>query len=152
MSLWFWSVSTSIMPLSIKVSCPKCSMHCLTMGCMAHRQSFLVHRVRCYEKIAVLCWVCHSSPLYITLSTFCPKHRERKIESASLADSTLTILISVLLVARTVRHWLLTWLESGLTTPHRMVHFMHLFSPWQNTSKLALPIWLNENVHLRSAQ
>ena len=27
-----------------------------------------------------------------------------------------------------------------------MVHFMHLFSPWQNTSKLALPIWLNENV------
>ena len=37
-------------------------------------------------------------------------------------------------------------------TTHRMGHFMHLFSPWQNTSKLALPIWLNENVHLRSAQ
>ena len=35
---------------------------------------------------------------------------------------------------------------------HRKGHFMHLFSPWQNTSKLALPIWLNENVHLRSAQ
>ena len=69
-------------------------------------------------------------------------------------------------------------LKTGLTTPHRMGHFMHLFSPWQNTSKLALPIcfnenvgfhpsfsrhgndwassslliWLNENVHLRSAQ
>ena len=60
--------------------------------------------------------------------------------------------VIALLVARTVRHWLLTWLESRLTTPHRMGHFMHLFSPWQNTSKLALPIWLNENVHLRSAQ
>ena len=60
--------------------------------------------------------------------------------------------VIALLVARTVRHRLLTWLETGLTTPHRMGHFMHLFSPWQNTSKLALPIWLNENVHLRSAQ
>ena len=37
--------------------------------------------------------------------------------------------------------------SSGLTkTLDFILHFMHLFSPWQNTSKLALPIWLNENV------